>query len=78
MNTARNAEIGSLSKCEGKDKKLASEMEDEGQNFIETLESWKQAREGNKKAAEDGVGKEGFFDIMENMDKEEKVAQDNF
>lgn len=45
--------------------------------LFETLEGCEAARERSKKAAEEGVGKEGFFDVMEQMDKEEQITKKN-
>ena len=75
MNTARNTGRNLPSKGKVKAKEGANAGEEEGQDFFETLEGWEEAREGSRKATEDGVGKKGFFDIMEQMDKEEQTTK---
>jgi hypothetical protein len=77
MNTARNTGRNppGKGKGEGKVKEVASAEERDGHEFFEELEDWGEASEGTKNAGEEGVGKEGFFDIMEKLDKEELIAK---
>lgn len=77
MNTARNTGKNLQNKGKGKDKAKEGAIveEVEGHDFFEELEGWEEAREGSNKATENGVGKDGFFDIMEQMDKEEPITK---
>jgi hypothetical protein len=76
MNTARNTgETSSVKLVKGNVKDVVSSASGKSHEFFDALEGWEQAREGKKKAAEEGVGKETFFDLMEKMDKEIQKTQ---
>jgi hypothetical protein len=79
MNTARNAGNNPPGKRRGKGKGKAKEGASaegwKGHDFFETLESWEEERGGSNMAAEKSARKGGFFDIMEQMDKEDQASE---